>query len=77
MDRDFKTPVNRDALLEALAGELTLQVKSFEILSKSLRPWPEKYHGVTDVETLNCGPQKLRRSAMFIARKSPNQGKAP
>ncbi|MCG3203874.1 MAG: Lysine--tRNA ligase [Elusimicrobia bacterium] len=32
-------------------GELTLQVKTFEILSKSLRPWPEKFHGVTDVET--------------------------
>lgn len=32
-------------------GELTLQIKTFEILSKSLRPWPEKYHGVTDMET--------------------------
>ncbi len=32
-------------------GELSLQLKNFEILSKSLRPWPEKYHGVTDVET--------------------------
>jgi len=32
-------------------GELSLQVQSFEILSKSLRPWPEKYHGVTDIET--------------------------
>ncbi len=31
-------------------GELTLQVKTFEILSKSLRPWPEKFHGMTDVE---------------------------
>ncbi len=31
-------------------GELTLQVQSFEILSKSLRPWPEKFHGMTDVE---------------------------
>lgn len=32
-------------------GELTLNVTSFEILSKSLRPWPEKYHGMTDIET--------------------------
>jgi lysyl-tRNA synthetase class 2 len=32
-------------------GELTLQVEKFEILSKSLRPWPEKFHGVTDIET--------------------------
>ena len=31
-------------------GELTVQVLSFEILSKSLRPWPEKYHGMTDSE---------------------------
>lgn len=32
-------------------GELSVSVKTFELLSKSLRPWPEKYHGVTDVET--------------------------
>lgn len=32
-------------------GELSLQVAEFEILSKSLRPWPEKYHGITDIET--------------------------
>ncbi len=32
-------------------GELSLNLQKFEILSKSLRPWPEKYHGVTDVET--------------------------
>lgn len=31
-------------------GELTLQVASYELLSKSLRPWPEKFHGMTDVE---------------------------
>ena len=38
-------------LTRTKTGELTLQVKSFEILAKSLRPWPEKFHGVTDVET--------------------------
>ncbi len=37
-------------LCRTKTGELTLQVESFEILSKSLRPWPEKFHGVTDVE---------------------------
>jgi lysyl-tRNA synthetase, class II len=31
-------------------GELTLQVKSFQLLVKSLRPLPEKWHGLTDVE---------------------------
>ncbi len=31
-------------------GELTLQVLSFQLLVKSLRPLPEKWHGLTDVE---------------------------
>ena len=32
-------------------GELSLRVTSWELLSKSLRSMPEKYHGLTDVET--------------------------
>ncbi len=32
-------------------GEPTLKVTSIKILSKSLRPLPEKWHGLTDVET--------------------------
>ena len=32
-------------------GELTLRVTSFVLLAKSLRPPPEKHHGLTDVET--------------------------
>ena len=32
-------------------GELTVAVKAFTILSKSLRPLPEKWHGLRDVET--------------------------
>jgi lysyl-tRNA synthetase class 2 len=32
-------------------GELTLRVQDFALLSKSLRPPPEKHHGLTDVET--------------------------
>ena len=31
-------------------GELSVQVKKFELLSKSLRPLPDKYHGLQDVE---------------------------
>ncbi len=31
-------------------GEPTLKVKTFEVLSKSLRPLPEKWHGLQDVE---------------------------
>src|SRR5439155_18501276 len=32
-------------------GELTLRVERFQLLAKSLRPPPEKYHGLRDVET--------------------------
>ena len=31
-------------------GELTLKVSSFQVLSKSLRPLPEKWHGLQDIE---------------------------
>jgi lysyl-tRNA synthetase class 2 len=31
-------------------GEPTLKVQRFEVLAKSLRPLPEKWHGLTDVE---------------------------
>src|SRR3954453_21219783 len=31
-------------------GEPTLKVHKFEVLAKSLRPLPEKWHGLTDVE---------------------------
>ena len=32
-------------------GELTILTEDFKLLSKSLRPLPEKWHGLTDVET--------------------------
>ena len=32
-------------------GEISVKVTSFEILAKSLRPLPEKWHGLKDVET--------------------------
>ncbi len=32
-------------------GELTLRVGTYELLAKSLRPPPDKHHGLTDVET--------------------------
>ena len=31
-------------------GEITIQVEDFDILAKSLRPLPEKWHGLKDVE---------------------------
>jgi len=33
------------------AGELTIQVEQMELLTKNMRPLPEKYHGLSDVET--------------------------
>ena len=38
-------------LFRTRTGELTVAVKSFEFLAKSLRPLPEKWHGLKDVET--------------------------
>lgn len=32
-------------------GELTIRVKSFKLLSKALRPLPEKWHGLSDVDS--------------------------
>lgn len=32
-------------------GELSIKVERYELLSKSLRPLPEKWHGLTDTET--------------------------
>lgn len=37
-------------LFRTKTDELTIQVDSFELLTKSLRPLPEKYHGLKDVE---------------------------
>ena len=32
-------------------GELTIRVKEFDLIAKALRPLPEKWHGLKDVET--------------------------
>lgn len=37
-------------LFRTRTEELTLDVESFSLLAKSLRPLPEKWHGLTDVE---------------------------
>ncbi len=37
-------------LFRTKAGELTIEVHSMTFLSKALRPLPEKYHGLRDVE---------------------------
>jgi lysyl-tRNA synthetase, class II len=37
-------------LFKTKVGELSIKVQEFELLTKSLRPLPEKFHGLKDVE---------------------------
>lgn len=37
-------------LFRTKTGELTLKTEAFQLITKSLRPLPEKYHGLKDVE---------------------------
>jgi len=37
-------------LFKTKMGEITIDVKSFELLSKAIRPLPEKWHGLQDIE---------------------------
>src|SRR5882724_580146 len=38
-------------LFRTKAGELTVQARTFRVLTKALRPLPEKWHGLADTET--------------------------
>jgi lysyl-tRNA synthetase class 2 len=38
-------------LFKTKTGELTIMAKAITLVTKSLRPLPEKFHGLTDVET--------------------------
>nr|WP_321464713.1 lysine--tRNA ligase [uncultured Desulfobulbus sp.] len=38
-------------LFKTKTGELSLEAQSLNMITKSLRPLPEKFHGLTDVET--------------------------
>ena len=38
-------------MMRTKRGQLSVAVETFELLSKSLRPLPEKFHGLTDKET--------------------------
>lgn len=46
---EFKEFVNMYPMLFS-PGELSVCVNSFAILTKSLLPLPDKYHGLTDVD---------------------------
>jgi lysyl-tRNA synthetase class 2 len=39
------------AVMKTKKGELSVNVKTFTLLAKSLRPLPEKWHGLADVDT--------------------------
>ncbi|CAM2056855.1 lysine--tRNA ligase, constitutive [Desulfovibrionales bacterium] len=41
----------RGILFRTKTAELTLEARSIELITKSMRPLPEKYHGLKDVET--------------------------
>ena len=54
---DFKQLVDigdillvRGTMMRTNKGELTVQASSFEVLTKALRPLPEKFHGLADRE---------------------------
>ncbi|HEY1510034.1 MAG TPA: lysine--tRNA ligase [Solirubrobacteraceae bacterium] len=52
LDLDLGDLVGIDGIaFSSRRGELTLRVMSFELLAKSLRPPPEKHHGLKDTET--------------------------
>ncbi len=38
-------------LFKTKTGELSVEARSLEMITKSMRPLPEKFHGLTDVET--------------------------
>ncbi|MGD8192458.1 lysine--tRNA ligase [Brevibacillus ginsengisoli] len=41
----------KGVVFKTKTGELSIKVKEFTFLTKSLRPLPDKYHGLKDVET--------------------------
>jgi lysyl-tRNA synthetase class 2 len=58
-ERDFELFADLDAgdllgvngpIFRTRRGEVTLEIHSFQLLTKSLRPLPEKWHGLKDVE---------------------------
>ncbi len=52
LDLDLGDLIGVDGIaFNSRRGELSLRVTDFELLAKSLRPPPDKHHGLTDVET--------------------------
>src|SRR5262249_14686059 len=65
-------------LFRTQKGELSLHLTQFEILTKSLRPLPEKFHGLSDAELcyrmryvdtiMNTGSREVLRKRTEIVR---------
>ena len=55
-------------LMRTRAGELTLRADDLRLLAKALRPLPEKWHGLADVETRYRQRYLTRRDSGFVAR---------
>jgi lysyl-tRNA synthetase class 2 len=52
LDLDLGDLIGVDGIaFNSRRGELSLRLTGFELLAKSLRPPPDKHHGLTDVET--------------------------
>jgi lysyl-tRNA synthetase class 2 len=52
LDLDLGDIVGVDGLaFRSRRGELSLRVEDFDVLSKSMRPPPDKFHGLQDIET--------------------------
>ncbi|MCF8053708.1 MAG: lysine--tRNA ligase [Deltaproteobacteria bacterium] len=55
-------------LMKTRTGELTLEAKEFRLLSKSIRQLPEKWHGLSDIETR----YRQRHLDLIVNEKSRN-----
>src|SRR6201999_2404802 len=52
LDLDLGDIIGVDGLaFRSRRGELSLRVEDFTVLAKSLRPPPDKFHGLSDIET--------------------------
>ena len=56
-------------LFRTKTGELTLRASSFEVQSKNIRPLPEKFHGLTNMETMKKRFQIVRFFRKYLEEK--------
>ena len=60
------------ALFRTKTGEVTVRVDAFTLLSKSLRPLPEKWHGLSDAEQV----YRQRYLDLIVNAESRQDGRA-